>query len=125
MSNTTVSKAQAIQDFWEGFSIPAYDENSVPENATYPYLTYEYREANLGESVDVSASLWYRSTSWNDVSAKLAEIDTEITRGGKIIHADGGAIWIVKGVPFAQRMSDDGDDMVKRIYINISMEYIM
>lgn len=38
------------------------------------------------------------------------------------IKFDNGRLFITKGTPFAQRMTDE-DDMVRRIYINITAEY--
>ena len=37
---------------------------------------------------------------------------------------DGGAIWIKKANPFAQRLAEADDDMVRRIVINCEYEFI-
>lgn len=121
-----MDKFQAIQAFWSSFGIPAYDENTVPtgENKPLlPYITYDAVVSNLGTPVAMSASLWYYGTSWSGVTAKLEEVEAEIGMGGRIIPCDNGAIWIKRGTPFAQRMSDD-NDMIRRIFINIEAEYI-
>ena len=35
-----MNKEQAIHFFWSQFGLPAYDENSVPDDAQMPYITY-------------------------------------------------------------------------------------
>ena len=40
----------------------------------------------------------------------------------RLIPCDEGYLWIKRGNPFAQRMSDENDG-IRRIYINIELEY--
>ena len=72
----------------------------------------------------MTLSLWYRSYSWVEALAKANEISRSIGRSGVILRCDGGGIWIRRGVPFAQTMGDPADDMIKRVYINLTVEYI-
>lgn len=121
-----MDKFQALQSFWSSFGIPAYDESTVPtgENKPeMPYITYDAVVGSLGDSCAMSASVWYRGTSWSQVTTKLAEIASVLSRSGKLIPTDEGAVWLKPGSPFAQRMADS-DDMVRRIFINITAEYI-
>ena len=121
-----MDKFQAIHSFWSSFGIPAYDENTVPtggEKPAMPYITYDASISNFGTPVAMSGSLWYYGSSWSQITSKMAEIEARLGRGGQIIPMDGGAIWIKQGTPFAQRMMDS-NDMIRRIYINISAEYI-
>lgn len=119
-----MDKAQAIQYFWSQFELMAYDENAVPDDAQYPYITYQAVTDSLDYVVGMSASLWYRSTKWEEISQKAEEISEYITIGGKVIPLDYGYLWIFRGTPFAQRMIDENDPLVKRIYINISAEFL-
>ena len=34
-----MTKANAIYNFWNSFGITAYEENTVPEDAIFPYIT--------------------------------------------------------------------------------------
>ena len=52
------------------------------------------------------------------------EIADFIGRGGRMIAYDGGAIWLRMGTPWAQRMGEPKDDMVRRIYINLQAEFL-
>ena len=120
-----MDKAQAIQKFWESFGIPAYDETTVPKDAVMPYITYAVSTDSLGNVVNMYASLWYHSTSWKDISEKTEQIARYIVgMNPPSIKFDGGRLYIAKGTPFAQRMADPNDDMIRRMYINIQAEFL-
>ena len=119
-----MTKAAAIYQFWNSFGLTAYEENTVPDDAKFPYITYQLVTDSFDREVAVTASLWYRSESWTDINAKTEEISQEISRGGKIIACDGGAIWLKRGQPFAQNMRDESDDLIKRKYLNITAEFM-
>lgn len=119
-----MTKAAAIYQFWSSFSLTAYEENTVPKEADFPYVTYQLVTDSFDREIPLTASLWYRSESWTAINAKTEEISQTISRGGKIISCDGGAIWLKRGQPFAQNMGDENDDLIKRKYINIVAEFI-
>ena len=119
-----MTKAAAIYQFWNSFGLTAYEENSVPDDAAFPYITYQLVTDSFDREVPVTASLWYRSESWTAINAKTEEISQKISRGGKIIPCGGGAIWLKRGQPFAQSMGDESDDIIKRKYLNITAEFM-
>jgi len=119
-----MNKIQTLHNFWSGFGLKAYDENTVPDDAQLPYLTYEVSDDNFGNKVMQSASLWYRSSSWADITAKEQEISDFITRGGRMIAYDGGAMWIQKTSPWAQRLEEPSDEMIRRIVLNVTIEFM-
>ena len=119
-----MTKAAAIYQFWSGFGLTAYEENTVPEDAAFPYVTYQLVTDSFDREVAATASLWYRSESWTAINAKTEEISAHIGLGGKIIKCDGGRIWIKRGQPFAQNMGDESDDLIKRKYLNLTVEYL-
>ena len=122
-----MTKEAALYNFWSMFGIPAYEENSVPsgeDGAEFPYITYQVVTDSFGNDVAMTGSVWYRSTSWKEANAKAQEISNVLSRGGVTLTCDGGIIWLRRGVPFAQSMGDDSDDLIKRKYINITAEFI-
>lgn len=119
-----MTKAAALYNFYSSFGLTVYEENSVPEDASFPYLTYNVSTGSFGEDNAMYINLWYRSTSWTGINAKTEEISTAIGRGGKVIKCDDGAIWMKRGSPFAQSMGDPEDDLIKRKYINITAEFL-
>ena len=119
-----MTKAAAIYKFWSSFGLTAYEENTVPTDAAFPYITYQLVTDSFDREIPLTASLWYRSARWSDINAKTEEISQTISRGGKIIPCDGGAIWLKRGQPFAQSMGDESDDLIKRKYLNITAEFM-
>ena len=119
-----MDKLQTLQAFWSSFGLLAYDENSVPDGAQLPYITYDVSVDEFGYSVAQTASLWYRSTSWREITDKEAQISDFIGRGGRMVAYDNGAMWIKKANPWAQRMGDTADDAIKRIILNLEIEYL-
>jgi hypothetical protein len=119
-----LTKAAAIYSFWNGFDVVAYEENTVPSDASFPYITYQLVTDSFDREVAATASLWYRGESWTAINAKTEEIAQHIGLGGKIIKCDGGRIWIKRGQPFAQNMGDESDDLIKRKYLNLTYEFL-
>ena len=119
-----MTKAAAIYQFWNSFGLTAYEENTVPTDAGFPYITYQLVTDSFDREIPLTASIWYRSESWTGVNAKTEEISQTISRGGKIISCDSGAIWLKRGQPFAQNMGDESDNLIKRKYLNITAEFI-
>lgn len=120
-----MDKAQAIHSFWSGFGIPAYDENTVSWTATMPYITYSVSTGSIENFVLLTASLWYKSTSWAGITQKVKEIEQAITNmNPPTIKIDGGRVYLVKGTPFAQRMSEPGNDLVRRMYLQVNAEFL-
>ena len=119
-----MNKAQALHNFWSGFGITAYDETTVPDNAPFPYITYAVETDSLDNVVLMNASLWYKSYSWAEIQTKAEEIAEAIVKmQPPTIELDNGRLYIAKGTPFAQRMSEPSDDTVRRILLNISAEH--
>ena len=119
-----MNKIEALHSFWSGFNIPAYDVNSVPDDATLPYITYEVSEDGFGSILPLTANVWYRSNSWVGITSKVQEIATNLSRGGRVIEYDGGALWIQKSSPWAQRLGNVGDETIRRIVLNVTIEFL-
>ena len=123
-----MDKEQALQSFWSSFGLTAYDDRTVPtgDNApAFPYNTYELSTDELDHPLTLTASLWYRSSSWQDITAKCHEIERYIGEyGHRVIELSNGFLYITKEHPFAQRMGDDSDDMIRRIVLQIKAEFL-
>ena len=113
---------QAIHSFWSSFGLTAYDENSVPDNAQLPYITYSMSYDSFDSTVSLTASAWDNSYSWLLLTDTAHEI-ADYIGSGRIIKTDNGGVWLIKGSPFYQRTGTEKDN-VKRIYFNIMAEYI-
>ena len=123
-----MTKAAALYAFFSSFGIPAYEENSVPtdedgEPPSFPYLTYELITDSFGTEIPLSFSAWYKSTSWTEANRMEETISKRIGRAGIHVPCDGGAVWFKRGTPFAERMGDASDQFIKRISMNLSVEF--
>lgn len=119
-----MTKGQAVQQFWESFGLTAYDETTVPDDAPFPYITYTIQTDSFENEVMTTASLWYRSYKWAEISEKAEEIAKAIVKmNPPSIKIDGGRLYITKGVPFAQRVSES-DDAIRHIVLNVNLEYL-
>ena len=119
-----MDKYQAIHDFWSSFALPAYDDYSVPDDPVFPYISYNVVTDSLGNPVFLTASLWYRTYSWEGISMKTEEIARRITEMNPIPLDNRQYLYLTKGSPFAQRMNDPSDDAIRRVYLNVEAEFL-
>lgn len=119
-----MDKYQALNAFWNSFGWKAYDENTVPDDAAMPRITYSVVTDSLGTPVMIPASLWDRSSSWETISKKAEQIGRTIEEMyPPAIEISDGRLYITKGSPFSQRMQEASDDMIRRVYLNIDAEF--
>lgn len=116
----------AIYRYLSSFGIPAYAASSVPDQADFPYLTYNLVwPGSFLLNVSMEVNLWYYTESEAIPNAKAREFSDDLKDGGRMILCDDGAIWIKRGEPWCQSIVDgSGDDKVKRRYMNFDMELI-
>lgn len=121
---------QAQYNFWSSFTlngkpIKAYEENSVVDekDVSFPYITYQSMTGGFSGDASINASVWDRSTSWSRADALADEIEADLRNGGRVVPYDDGILWFSAGMPFAQSMGDQGDDMVKRKLLTITIHF--
>ena len=128
-----MDKQQGLNQFWSQFGIPCFEETSVPDEIydettgkmiplEPPYITYQKILGSLDEPVYPTASLWTRNESWSEADRIMNAINNALKNGGQIIKIDEGRMWIVRGSPFAQAMSDE-DRTIRRYFINLAVEF--
>ena len=119
-----MTPAAALHAFWAGFGLAAYEENSVPAGAEMPYLTYTQLLDYWQSEGVVQANLWFRGESNLAPNAAAKAIGDAVGMGGTLVECDGGAIWITRGRPFCQSMSDDSDAAIKRRYMVFNAKFL-
>lgn len=130
-----MDKEQAYNAFWSGFGVLAFEENAVPDDeviqslidagvaeSKYPYIAYQVITDDLGHPVFPTASIYDRSTSWKRADNLAKDISQEITNT-KTIKLDNGRMFITKGTPFAQHQLESGDMDIRRIILNLGVEF--
>ena len=109
--------AAALKTFFSGFGLPAFAEDSVPDNASLPYITYSVSDPEWNRKATMYARVWDRTTSNTGISMKADEILAEIGEGIRI-PLEGGHLVIWPENPITQ-IRVDGD--FRYAYINLSV----
>ena len=117
-----MTKAEALHSFFSDFGLPAYPATAVPKEPGDRYLTYEPRIGAIDDGdLAITVNLWFYTTSEAEPNAMAQCLSTALGVGGKVIPCDDGYVWLKRGSPWCQSLSD-GD--WKRRYINVSVEYL-
>lgn len=130
-----MNKEQAYSDFWSGFGVLAWEENSMPDDETiqslieaglatakYPYIAYQVIVDDLGHPVYPTASIYDRSTSWKRAD-ELANTVSERIQKMNTIKLDNGRMFITKGSPFMQHQMESEDMNIRRVILNLGIEF--
>lgn len=114
-----IRTAQALYAFFSGFGIPAYAEDTVPDEAQLPYITFPQREPEWNAKATFYAKVYYRHQTSNlDALAKADEIVAAIGTGVRL-PVEGGCVVLWPETPLVQAVTPDGD--VRSAYINLSI----
>ena len=110
--------AAALKTFFGGFGLPAYSEDSVPDNANLPYITYKAGVPEWNQKATMYAQVWDRTKSNTGIIKKADQITAAIGDTGKRIAFEGGYLVIWPENPLIQIMVN-GD--FRSAYINLSI----
>lgn len=119
-----MDKQQAYYSLWSRFGVSAYDENRVPEEATYPRITYQVILGALDGPIFPVATLWDKNTSWTWLDAKINEITRYIEDMSPIKLDEGGYMNVTLNDPHAERTSDPSDSTVIGYRITLGIEFL-
>lgn len=129
-----MNKQQAYNAFWNSFNVLAFEENTMPtqdvfealakaaSKPTDTYITYQVIVDDMGNSIFPTASIWCRSSSWEKADT-LANTISEFIQGMGTIRLDNGRMFITKGRPFAQHMNEEADLSIRRVILNLGVEF--
>ena len=119
-----MTKDKALYAWFNKF-MTFYPSTAVPDDATFPYGTYEavFGAWDSGE-IALIVNLWFYTESEATPNAKAQELADAIGMGGVIIPCDEGAIWLKRGSPWCQSLTDEASPTIKRRYINVTAEYL-
>lgn len=130
-----MNKQQAYNAFWSQFGVFAFEENAVPTDdvinqliatgpvkSKFPYITYQVITDDLNQPIYPIATIWDKNSSWKR-SDELSNSILQTIKNTNIIQLDEGGMFITTGTPFAQHMSEEGDRTIRRILINLSVEF--
>lgn len=115
-----MTKAAALYQFFNSFGITAYPAEDVPDDAIFPWLTYETIIGSYGDLVYPTVELWYYGESNVPINAKAQEIANRC-KNGAYVACDGGGMVVYCGMWTA--LKDDADDKIKRRMSDFEIEY--
>lgn len=110
--------AKSIYSFFSPIA-PAFLENSVPSGTPFPYITYSLNSEDWFKEGLIQVRIWTKSSSLIQVADLTDKLEDIIGNGITVKLVGGGTIYIYKGSPFAQFVSDD-DISIKTVYINLN-----
>ena len=123
-----MNKAQALHQFWSGFGLPAWDENTVPDDPEIrgeKYIAYSVSTGSLDDVLNLSGKIWdTKANTWEYVETKAEEIAEYIaTMNPPTIPINNGRLYIAEGRPFSQRIPNP-NEYVRGVLINIQAEFL-
>lgn len=117
------TREAAIYEFLSSFGIPAYAASGTPDQAQMPYITYNLIIGDMLSPVSMEVDVWYKTDSEAVINAKVRDIEAAIKDGGKMLSYDTGGVWVTKGTPWCQSVTDE-DNSVKRRYLNMDLQFM-
>ncbi len=121
-----MNKYKALYQWFNNLGIPFYVDTNIPDEKEiqYPYGTYQNVIDAWSNGVSITVRLYYRSTSEVEINKMADKIESLLKNGGQRVLCDEGMMWITKGSPFCQAISDATDTTIKSRYINVNIEYL-
>lgn len=118
-----IKVAQALYGFFSSFDIPAYPEESIPDNALPPYITYTLSQPYWGEQASIQVRVWYPGNSVAPVFAKADEIMDAISYSGVSIPIENGNVIIYQDDTAIQLQPYDSPNYeIKVAYLNLILD---
>lgn len=116
-----LDKWSAQKMYWSSFGLPAYEENTVPDDAVMPYLTYQAVNGQLGGVPNASANLYYKGTSWTRIMQEVNQMEKAIDRQ---IFIEGGIMKVRKPLQHFAQPQPETVKNVRRMLLTVEIEFM-
>lgn len=111
--------SKALKTYFSSFGLPAYQQDSVPDDVDLPYITYPLKEPEWNQQTTFYVIVWYRSTGYQDLLTTVDAILADIGEG-RIINLEGGYLVLYPDSTLVQEYNDE-DGKAKGMYISLAM----
>lgn len=106
---------KALYRFWSSFGLPAWGQDTVPETAVLPYITFDTVSGDAMGSTILSGTVWLYDAAEIDADAHRAVILDQIAEavphtGLRLDTEDGGFIMLYRNSGNFQRNVQDPED---------------
>ena len=124
MIGTFVDVARMLCDYWNSFDIPAYPEETVPDDATLPYITYDLKSPYWRDASIYNVRVWYEDTSFTGIINMVDKISADIGEG-KRMESNGVIIYLFKEDTFFQMQPvPDSETDYKVAYLSMTIQVL-
>lgn len=86
---------RALYAFWSSFGIPAFLSGKVPDNTTFPYITFEVLDGESLSKNVLTAFVWCKAESGENVNAQRASY---LDRIAEAIPENGAVVYLREGM---------------------------
>jgi hypothetical protein len=114
-----IATAKALYEFLSGFGIPAYNADTVPDEAVPAYLTYPLTEPEWNSPGTFYITVYYRNQNSNRAAIEKADEIVAAIADGVRIPCDGGYIVLNAQSPLLQALPAEDD--IRGVYINLQI----
>lgn len=121
---TSVHKA--LYAFWGSFGVPAYLSGHVPDEATYPYITFEVVDGEPFTHNFLTAFVWVKQNgAGNEIRASyLDKIKDAIPWDGTQLYLPDGMLMLYRnGSSFLSYYDDPEDDTILGGRVSYQVNY--
>lgn len=104
-AQTMLALHMALLSFWNSFTwndqpVPAFPAGRVPDDQSYPYITYDTMLGSFGSVGNPVTYVWCKIPMDNRYNAQtqraqiMDAVAEAIPEGGKLLSFAGGAVWL-------------------------------
>lgn len=90
--------SQALFEFWSLFGLDVYRTGFVPEDAPFPYVTFEVIQGDFGQKSNLFAFAWFQQKPGMNVNLERATfckaVQEQLPHDGVKIVTPSGLIWL-------------------------------
>lgn len=111
--------AEALHTYWNSFEVPAYPENSIPDNAKLPYIVYRVQKGEMFETMTDYVQIFDDGLNTERIIGIAKQITASIGLS-KRININSGHI-ILRGIRWQIRKDTEENSVAN--YGDFSIEY--
>ena len=110
-----INTSMTLKEFFRGFDLPAYTEDSIPDKVDLPYITFPLTEPAWNEQGTFYCQVWYKKEHLSELLAKADQIVGAIQEGA-LFENDVGYVALYPATPLIQVFTDEDS---QRAYISL------
>lgn len=110
--------AVALKTFFSGFGVPAYTDDSVPDDVSLPYIAYSLNVPGWNQKASIPVRVWDRTTS-NSGIIRIVDQITSAIGADKLVYPLDGDGYLVIWPPDTEQIQIQVDGDFRFAFFNI------